>query len=172
MMSNDHTSNATGLSAALCRGVAWLCLSGITVFPLSATVTKHHKRPVAKAGTTPGSHSKLTHGRTAKSKRVRGQQKIDGERARQIQEALVREHYLSGDASGSWNTSSEEAMRRFQADHGWQTKTVPDSRALIALGLGPNHEHLLNPESAMISGPFKNASATSESGSASDNHKH
>jgi hypothetical protein len=29
-------------------------------------------------------------------------------------------------------------MSRLQADNGWQTKLVPDSRALIKLGLGPN----------------------------------
>jgi hypothetical protein len=40
-------------------------------------------------------------------------------------------------------------MRRYQADHGWQSKEVPDARALISLGLGPSHDHLLNPESAM-----------------------
>jgi len=40
-------------------------------------------------------------------------------------------------------------MQRYQADQGWQSKTTPDSRALIKLGLGPNHDHLLNPESAM-----------------------
>jgi peptidoglycan hydrolase-like protein with peptidoglycan-binding domain len=171
-MNTNHTSNSSRFAMALRGAMAWLCLVGIGGIPLSATVTKHHKRSAAKAGATASSHSNLSHGRTAKSKRVRGQQKIDGERARQIQEALVREHYLSGDASGSWNTSSEEAMRRFQADHGWQTKTVPDSRALIALGLGPNQEHLLNPDSAMISGPFKNASATSASGPSADTHKH
>ena len=30
-------------------------------------------------------------------------------------------------------------MRQYQSDHGWQTKLTPDSRALISLGLGPNH---------------------------------
>jgi hypothetical protein len=44
-------------------------------------------------------------------------------------------------------------MQRYQADHGWQSKEVPDSRALIKLGLGPDHEHLLNPESAMTTQP-------------------
>ena len=87
------------------------------------------------------------------SARVRGQQKIDSERAQAIQEALIREHYLSGEATGTWNQASEEAMRRYQADHGWQSKTVPDSRALIKLGLGPSKDHLLNPESAMTTCP-------------------
>jgi hypothetical protein len=44
-------------------------------------------------------------------------------------------------------------MERYQASNGWQTKVVPDSRALIKLGLGPGHDHLLNPESAMTSPP-------------------
>ncbi len=92
---------------------------------------------------------------------ARGQQKIDAQRAQEIQEALIREHYLSGDAAGTWNQSSEEAMRRYQADHGWQSKTVPDARALISLGLGPSHDHLLNPESAMTTEPVAhNASLT------------
>jgi Putative peptidoglycan binding domain len=88
-----------------------------------------------------------------KSAKARGQQKIDSERAQSIQEALIREHYLTGDATGTWNEASEEAMRRYQADHGWQSKTVPDSRALISLGLGPSKDHLLNPESAMTTVP-------------------
>ena len=29
-------------------------------------------------------------------------------------------------------------MEKLQADNGWQTKLVPDSRALIKLGLGPS----------------------------------
>jgi hypothetical protein len=29
-------------------------------------------------------------------------------------------------------------MTKVQSDNGWQTKLVPDSRALIKLGLGPS----------------------------------
>jgi hypothetical protein len=85
--------------------------------------------------------------------RKRGQMAIDSQRAQQIQEALVREHYLSGQPSGAWDAATQDAMRRYQADQGWQSKQVPDSRALIRLGLGPDHEHLLNPESAMTTTP-------------------
>ncbi len=74
-----------------------------------------------------------------------------------------------------WDQESEEAMRRYQGDHGWQTKEVPDSRALIKLGLGPSNDHLLNPESAMTSAPVRtrtepqHASAEA-SGAASNPH--
>src|SRR5580692_8417816 len=94
-----------------------------------------------------------SHKRGKRKATARGQQKIDPQRAQEIQTALIREHYLSGEAAGTWDQSSEEAMRRYQADHGWQSKTVPDSRALISLGLGPRHDHLLNPESAMTTEP-------------------
>ena len=52
---------------------------------------------------------------------------------------------------------TKSAMEHFQAANGWQNKTVPDSRALIKLGLGPNHDHLLNPESAMTTAPETSA---------------
>ena len=94
-------------------------------------------------------HSVHHAGKRTRKTRARGQKAIDGDRIRQIQEALAREHYLKGEPSGKWDASTQQALRRYQADQGWQSKTVPDSRALIRLGLGPDHEHLLNPESAM-----------------------
>jgi len=113
-----------------------------------ASKTTSRKSTSQTHTTSAGKHSSKR-----KSARTRGQQKIDSERAQAIQEALIREHYLSGEATGTWNQASEEAMRRYQADQGWQSKTVPDSRALIKLGLGPSKDHLLNPESAMTTVP-------------------
>jgi putative peptidoglycan binding protein len=107
-----------------------------------STGTSH----TASAGKRPTSRKK-------KTVRVRGQQKIDSDRTQAIQEALIREHYLTGEATGKWTQATEDALRRYQADHGWQSKTVPDSRALIKLGLGPSQDHLLNPESAMTTAP-------------------
>ncbi len=112
---------------------------------------KHPKTTTAAAAHN--SKSSASSRKNGKRKTARGQQKIDPERAQAIQEALIREHYMSGEAAGTWNQASEDAMRRYQADHGWQSKTVPDSRALISLGLGPSHDHLLNPESAMTTEP-------------------
>ena len=67
-----------------------------------------------------------------------GQRGIDPERTRAIQTALITKSYLSGEATGEWNADTEAAMQKFQGDNGWQTKLMPDSRALIKLGLGPN----------------------------------
>jgi hypothetical protein len=121
----------------------------------TASTSSHKSNSASRnSGGVKNSSSKTSGKRSRrKSSRLRGQQKIDSERAQAIQEALIREHYLNGDPTGTWNQASEDAMRRYQADHGWQSKTVPDSRALISLGLGPSKDHLLNPESAMTTVP-------------------
>jgi hypothetical protein len=95
--------------------------------------------------------SKNSHGKkgSKQAAKKRGQQVIDSDRAREIQEALIRERYMQGEPTGAWDDSTQAAMQRYQADQGWQSKTTPDARALIKLGLGPSHDHLLNPESAM-----------------------
>jgi putative peptidoglycan binding protein len=66
------------------------------------------------------------------------QRAIDDARATEIQQALIRAGYLSGSPSGHWDQDTIGAMTKLQAANGWQTKLVPDSRALIKLGLGPS----------------------------------
>jgi hypothetical protein len=75
---------------------------------------------------------------------------MDAKRVQDIQQALVREHYMEK-PTGKWDATTQSALQKYQADNGWQSKVVPDSRALIKLGLGPDNDHLLNPESAMTS---------------------
>ena len=62
---------------------------------------------------------------------------IDPARATQIQTALIKAGYLNNEPSGTWDAPTQAAMEKMQADNGWQTKLVPDSRAIIKLGLGP-----------------------------------
>lgn len=128
------------------------------------TSSAHHPASSAK---TLSSHRTLAKGKRPHKKtatyKSHGQQKIDPQRAQQIQQALIQQHYLSGDASGTWDDSTQKAMQKFQADNGWQSKTTPDSRALIKLGLGPDQEHLLNPDSAMTAPPQAKASSPTTS---------
>jgi len=44
---------------------------------------------------------------------MHGQQSIDSERVTQIQQALVREHYLTGEPTGSWDDSTKAAMQKY-----------------------------------------------------------
>jgi peptidoglycan hydrolase-like protein with peptidoglycan-binding domain len=156
-----------GLCGLLCLAVHGLAIadtSTSTTKPAQASTAPavkatHHTSGHAATNRT-SSHtvaqkSKNSHGKKGSkysskySSKKRGQQAIDSGRARQIQTALIREHYMQGEPSGSWDNATQAAMKRYQADQGWQSKQIPDSRALIKLGLGPSHDHLLNPESAM-----------------------
>jgi hypothetical protein len=118
------------------------------------TASSHSKKGSARVQSA--SYSKGKHGKkTLKGKKVRGQQAIDSDRAREIQTALIREHYLEGEPTGTFDDSTKRALQKFQQDNGWQTKVIPDSRALIKLGLGPSKDGLLNPESAAMGQPFE-----------------
>src|ERR1700751_739732 len=79
----------------------------------------------AKARTTSSSSSSTASRKGKKSRKSakRGQQKIDSERTQQIQQALIKQHYLSGEPTGNWDPNTEDALRKFQADNGWQNKT-------------------------------------------------
>ena len=119
------------LSVRACKSlIPFLAVAGALVVPANATRT--HRAPTA-------SHSKTAKKKPA-SHQLHGQRQIDPDRAREIQSALIREHYLTGEPSGKWDTASQAAMSKFQADQGWQTKLTPDSRALIKLGLGPTQD--------------------------------
>lgn len=86
------------------------------------------------------------HGKKKASWKKKGQQGISPDRAAEIQKALIREKYLTGEPTGVWDARTQAALVKYQADNGWQSKVVPDSRAIIKLGLGPNYssESLLN----------------------------
>lgn len=160
-------------------------LSAALLVP-SAFASRVHRAPTsAKAktsgkSTSGGSKSTTKSASTAKSaqttkghktgkhktsRRVRGQQQIDSERAKQIQQALIREHYLSGDPSGSWDASSIAAMQKFQSDKGWQTKLIPDSRALKVLGLGPDYSSAINAKDSSFAAPQTGNSIPAEQAS-------
>jgi hypothetical protein len=99
---------------------------------------------VHRAPTSGHSHAKHHTPTTATSHKMHGQQAIDSQRVTAIQQALIREHYLTGEPSAKWDADTQAAMLKFQGDQGWQTKLTPDSRALIKLGLGPNHSGAIN----------------------------
>ena len=152
-----------------CYSLLALAMHKIVVAETPMIVAKPaHPSTVApkKHAATSGSSKKTSaHSKNARYKKTpkkRGQQAIDPARSREIQTALIREHYLQGEPSGTWDAASQAAMQRYQADHGWQSKTTPDSRALIQLGLGPKPGHLLNPESAASSAPAGSKTASSQ----------
>ena len=116
---------------SLRAGQALLLLATLAITPAFGSRT--HRAPTS-------GHSRVTSSKKGKKvARVRGQRTIDSSRAVEIQNALIRQNYLKGGPTGQWDSQTQVAMQKYQSDHGWQTKLMPDSRALISLGLGPNH---------------------------------
>ena len=113
--------------------------------------TKAASKPAARHG----------HHKRKASWKKKGQQGINSERATEIQQALIREKYLTGEPTGTWDSRTQAALVKYQGDNGWQTKVVPDSRALIKLGLGPNYS------AELLNGPPKAAPAATPSTTAS-----
>jgi hypothetical protein len=99
------------------------------------------------------SHPKPTGGATAIRKGKKGTRKTatttwrnrqtapTPDRYREIQSALAAKGYLkSENASGQWDQSSIDAMKKFQADQNIEASGKLNSLSLIALGLGPKHD--------------------------------
>ena len=111
-----------------------LAVSLLLINPIThATVRPHHhssSHPIVRRSTsTHAGHQ----GHVAEHSSYAG---IGTDRATEIQSALIQRGYLFGEPTGAWDTASIAAMQKLQSDNGWQTKFVPDSRALIKLGLG------------------------------------
>jgi peptidoglycan hydrolase-like protein with peptidoglycan-binding domain len=88
------------------------------------------------------------------------------ERIQEIQQALVQAGYLKAQPNGRWDDQTREAMRRYQADHGFPATGLPEAKSLMKLGLGP---HPLPAELDASSGtsagadPARNSPATPNS---------
>ena len=112
------------ISGSVIRGSALFLICSVPMF----ATTRSRRGPTSQHFSTKRSHAVA---------KPAGPRAIDDARATQIQGALVGAGYLPEGASGHWDSGTEAAMQKYQADNGWQTKLIPDSRAIIKLGLGP-----------------------------------
>ncbi len=129
-------------------------LTGAFVLSAALIATPAMASRTHRAHATTG-HARLTHkGKAKPQHRVHGQQAIDPDRVTEIQQALVRTHYLATEPDGRWDATTEAAMQKFQADNGWQTKLMPDSRAILKLGLGPDYSNAINAKNSSFAAPI------------------
>jgi Putative peptidoglycan binding domain len=143
-----------GISVSSFRAnLAFLLSATLMAMPAFATRTR---KATHSGHSASSNHLHSTHkatGARSQAHRAHGQQAIEPERVTEIQQALVREHYLTKDPDGQWDSTTESAMQKYQSDQGWQTKLMPDSRALKKLGLGPDYSSAINAKSGAFSDP-------------------
>src|SRR6266853_2035751 len=94
----------------------WLCILGAVLLVSAAPV-------VSAGGNASAAQSSVRKKKTTsakkKSKRTpRGQNVPTPDRIREIQSALNREGALNGQPTGTWDSATIEAMKKFQGDHG------------------------------------------------------
>jgi peptidoglycan hydrolase-like protein with peptidoglycan-binding domain len=124
-----------------------------TLMASPAFATRTHRAATSRTSTS--SHLRTSHkvAATKATHKIHGQQAIEPARVTEIQQALIREHYLTTPADGRWDSTTEAAMQKYQSDQGWQTKLMPDSRALKKLGLGPDYSTAINAKTATFADP-------------------
>jgi len=101
----------------------------------TATSTTHRSSASAHSKTTP----------KKKVKKVKGQAAPTPERIMEIQQALAKNGVYAGDATGRWDDSTTEAMKRFQTSSGLAATGKLDALTLERLGLGSETAGLAAP---------------------------
>ncbi|HEY5212004.1 MAG TPA: peptidoglycan-binding domain-containing protein [Acidobacteriaceae bacterium] len=124
-----------------------LALPGLAVAGPTQTSSKHHTHASVKHTSAKRTTStKRSSSKRSSTKRSRSRKEVHheaaavvmpAERATEIQTALIKQGYLTGEPTGTWDATTVSAMQKLQSDNGWQSKVTPDARALIKLGLGP-----------------------------------
>ena len=99
----------------------------------SARITQHHSthHPATR-------HVSSKANRAAAARRRRAQMRPEPERIQEIQQSLGQAGYLNAQPNGRWDDQTREAMRRYQADHGFPVTGLPEAKSLMKLGLGPH----------------------------------
>lgn len=95
----------------------------------TSTKTATASSGVAKA-------AKSRKGAASKSKRTKGQTAPTPERINEIQAALAKKGFYTGEATGKWDDDSTEAIKKFQSANGLTPTGKYDAWTLQKLGLG------------------------------------
>jgi peptidoglycan hydrolase-like protein with peptidoglycan-binding domain len=117
-------------SALLVLGI-W---AGTEIGAGSLALTASAEPSAQSAGSSKSTRSSR---RRRRPRRPPGQMRPTPERIREIQEALLRDGWLTGEPTGVWDDATSHAFRRFQEGHGHPVTGKPDALSLIKLGLGP-----------------------------------
>lgn len=126
--------------------LSWAASPATKKAPAKKSTTKTGSKTTTSASAKKGSASSKK-GMAKKSTTWRNRQMTPTpDRYRQIQEALAAKGYLhTEDATGRWNETSTDALKRFQADQNIASNGKINSLSLIALGLGPKREAVVKP---------------------------
>ncbi|HET6198932.1 MAG: peptidoglycan-binding domain-containing protein [Candidatus Acidiferrales bacterium] len=150
------------------RGLALVALVALAFWlaPLRASAAPHqahaktqavsHKATTAKSGKASlrnVSYKSSTHKRRSRYRRRRHHITLPkqpaADRTEEIQSALERGGFYSGNPNGKWDGGTQEALRRFQTANGLPPTGKLDALSLQKLGLGSDVAGLSAPRAVM-----------------------
>lgn len=82
------------------------------------------------------------------------------DRTQEIQSALQRGGFYSGDPTGKWDSSTQDSLRRFQAANGLPPTGKLDALSLQKMGLGSDVAGVSAPRQTTPSNPSASPAAT------------
>jgi hypothetical protein len=102
--------------------------------PKKGAISANVRRPTTSAKKAPTKRPPATTWRNR-------QLAPSADRYREIQTALAARGFLHGeDATGVWNQTSADALKKFQSEQNLESSGKINSLSLIALGLGPKRD--------------------------------
>jgi hypothetical protein len=121
--------------------------AGKRASPAKKGASTANKRAGTVSARKPGTATKSASSRGKKIPARRGvtwrnrQLSPTPDRYRQIQGALAAKGFLKPeDATGTWNQTSSDALKQYQAEQNLESTGKINSLSLIALGLGPHRD--------------------------------
>jgi murein L,D-transpeptidase YcbB/YkuD len=99
------------------------------------TSSSNHTSPSNHSSSRKSAHSGKSSSHRGASK-VKGQAAPSPERVNEIQQALAKNGSFTDTASGKWDDSTVDAMKKFQSAHGLNPSGKIDALTLQKLGLG------------------------------------
>lgn len=153
--------------AALCLGLGGVRASSLRVVRAKSHSVKKGKatRKVAsksrKASLRTVAYKTPTHRRRRRSRRhhVVLPKQPSSQRTQEIQSALQRGGYYTGDPTGKWDSGTQDSLRRFQAANGLPPTGKLDALSLQKMGLGSDVAGVSAPRT-VTPGTSATASAT------------
>jgi peptidoglycan hydrolase-like protein with peptidoglycan-binding domain len=113
-----------------------VCLLRAALFASAALMLSVVPALAARQTSAPKKTTTSSKARKRGKARPRAQMAPTADRIREIQSALKREGSLNGAPTGKWDAATIEAMKKFQAGHGFNPTGKIDALTLEKLGLG------------------------------------
>ena len=119
--------------------IRWIAIATAILLIAPALRLNAAQKRKSHAVRKPTPHRRVRHSRRYRpSHRRFTEVRIQPERVKEIQQALVDAGTLHETPNGQWDMATRDAMKQFQKQNGFRPTGLPEAKPLMKLGLGPH----------------------------------